>query len=460
MRKRLPTLDFLKWFYPGMHIKRWLALIIIGVAIMTFGLSYIVREAYLTGFTLPGFMYYVTFQFIPRYIRGAVFMAGAGSLILFSIWKLNNSLLSVLAPNRDKTESIVNTIYTQRFLRRGPKIVAIGGGTGLSTLLRGLKEYTTNLTAIVTVADDGGSSGVLRRELGVLPPGDVRNCIAALADAEPLVTKLFQYRFSDGSGLAGHSFGNLFIVAMSGVVGNFEDAIRQTSRVLAVRGQIIPSTLDDVTLCARTEGAETITGESSIGSSSRNGDGPGRIKEIYLEPEDAPAHPDAVRAILEADMIILGPGSLYTSVLPNLLVHGIRRSILASAATKVYVCNVATQHGETDGFDVADHLHAIEDQVGKGFLHYVVANDNLSDSIPRAEDSDPVRVDSAINNGIRLFTEDVVSEENRYHHDSTKLARTLMRIYYERDQAGGAIEQSDDLFTAVEQSRALTTHWR
>lgn len=450
MRRRLPTLDFLKWFYPGMHIKRWLGLIIIGVAIMTFGLSYVVREAYLTGFTFPGFMYYVTLQFIPRYVRGAMFMIGASSLIVFSVWKLNQSLLSVLAPNRDKTESIVNTIYTQRFLRRGPKIVAIGGGTGLSTLLRGLKEYTGNLTAVVTVADDGGSSGVLRRELGVLPPGDVRNCIAALADAEPLVTKLFQYRFSDGSGLAGHSFGNLFIVAMSGVVGSFEDAIRQTSRVLAVRGQIIPSTLDDVTLCATTEGAETITGESSIGSTSRNGDGPDRIKDVYLLPEGAPAHPDAVRAILEADMIVLGPGSLYTSVLPNLLVHGIRRSILASGATKVYVCNVATQQGETDGFDVADHLHAIEDHVGKGFLHYVVANDNLGGQLPKTAESTPVRLDSAINNGIRLVEVDVVSEENRYHHDSNKLARELMRIYYERDQTSPEVEDESALITAVE----------
>jgi uncharacterized cofD-like protein len=450
MRTRLPTLDFLKWFYPGMHIKRWLGLIIIGVAIMTFGLSYVVREAYLTGFTFPGFMYYVTLQFIPRYVRGAMFMVGASSLILFSVWKLNQSLLSVLAPNRDRTESIVNTIYTQRFLRRGPKIVAIGGGTGLSTLLRGLKEYTGNLTAIVTVADDGGSSGVLRRELGVLPPGDVRNCIAALADAEPLVTKLFQYRFSDGSGLAGHSFGNLFIVAMSGVVGNFEDAIRQTSRVLAVRGQIIPSTLDDVTLCATTEDAQTITGESSIGSSSRNGDGSNRIKDVFLVPEEAPAHPDAVRAILEADMVVLGPGSLYTSVLPNLLVHGIRRSILASNATKVYVCNVATQHGETDGFDVADHLHAIEEHVGKGFLHHVVANDNLGGTLPKTADSMPVRLDSSINNGIRLVEADVVSEENRYHHDSAKLARALMQIYYERDQVSPEVESERSVITAVE----------
>ncbi|MEK7247661.1 MAG: gluconeogenesis factor YvcK family protein, partial [Chloroflexota bacterium] len=373
--KQFFKFDFLKWFYPGMHIKRWLALTIIGVAVMTFGLSYIVREAYLTGFTLPGFFYYLTLQFIPRYVRGAGFMLGASGLILFSIWKLNQSLISVLVPNRDTTESLVNTIYTQRFLKRGPKIVAIGGGTGLATLLRGLKEYTGNLTAIVTVADDGGSSGVLRRELGVLPPGDVRNCIAALADAEPLVTKLFQYRFSDGSGLAGHSFGNLFIVAMSGVVGNFEEGIRQTSRVLAVRGQIIPSTLANVTLCARTDDERTIQGESLIGTA--NGETDARIKEVYLLPRNPPAHPEAVRAILEADLVILGPGSLYTSVLPNLLVDGIKRSIMAASAPKVYICNVATQHGETDGFDVADHLSTIEDHIGKGIIGYVLANSNL-----------------------------------------------------------------------------------
>jgi uncharacterized cofD-like protein len=447
--KQFFQFDFLKWFYPGMHIKRWLGLTIIGVAIMTFGLSYIVREAYLTGFTLPGFFYYLTLQFIPRYVRGAGFMFGAVGLILFSIWKLNQSLISVLAPNRDTTESLVNTIYTQRFLKRGPKIVAIGGGTGLATLLRGLKEYTGNLTAIVTVADDGGSSGVLRRELGVLPPGDVRNCIAALADAEPLVTRLFQYRFSDGSGLAGHSFGNLFIVAMSGVVGNFEEGIRQTSRVLAVRGQIIPSTLANVTLCAKTDDERTIQGESLIGTA--NGEGDARIKEVYLLPRNPPAHPEAVRAILEADLVILGPGSLYTSVLPNLLVDGIKRSIMAASAPKVYICNVATQHGETDGFDVADHLRTIEEHMGKGIISYVLANSNLPASIPKAPKSEAVRLDAKVNNGIRLVEADVISEENRYHHDSTRLAQAVMRIYYDRDQAAApeVTETVEDLVVSA-----------
>jgi len=430
----LPTFDFLKWFYPGMHIKRWLALVIIGVAMMTFGLSYVVREAYLEGLRLPDFMYYVTLQFIPRYVRGATYMLAAVGLILYGIWKLNQSLIWALAPNRDSTESLVNAIYNQRFLRRGPKIVAIGGGTGLSTLLRGLKEYTGNLTAIVTVADDGGSSGVLRRELGVPPPGDVRNCIAALADAEPLVTRLFQYRFEDGSGLAGHSFGNLFIVAMSEITGNFEDAIRQTSRVLAVRGQIIPSTLENVNLHARTTDGRVIVGESNITADLARGNSDARIEEVYLQPRNPPAHPEAVRAILEADLIVLGPGSLYTSVLPNLLVQGIRRSLAASSAAKIYVCNVATQHGETDGFSVRDHIRAIEDHMGKGCVQYVLANDNVSPApIPKAEQSRPVEVDDDINNGIRLVKADVVSEENRYHHDSAKLAEAVMDIFYRHD---------------------------
>ena len=447
---RFFAFDFLKWFYPGMHIKRWLGLIIIGVAIMTFGLSYVVREAYLEGLRLPGFMYWITLQFIPRYIRGAMFMGGAVGLIAFSVWKLNQSILSVVAPNRDTNESLVNTIYTQRFLRRGPKIVAIGGGHGLSTLLRGLKEYMTNLTAIVTVADDGGSSGVLRRELGVLPPGDVRNCIAALADAEPLVTKLFQYRFEEGDGLAGHSFGNLFIVAMSGVTGNMEDAIRQTSRVLAVRGQIIPSTMEDVTLCARTSDARTIHGESRIGPAISNG-ASSRIREVYLAPANPAAHPEAVRAILEADLIVLGPGSLYTSVLPNLLVQGVKRSLIAAPAPKIYVCNVATQHGETDDFSVADHVAAIEDHVGKGVINYVLSNSNIVDVIPKAEQSKPVRVDTPINNGIRLVTTDVISEENYYHHDSTKLAEAILRIYEERGQLSAPLpELEESLVSALE----------
>ena len=254
--------------------------------------------------------------------------------------------------------------------------MAIGGGAGLSVLLRGLKEHTDNLTAIVTVADDGGSSGRLRRELGVLPPGDFRNCIAALADAEPLMTRLMQYRFSEGSGLEGHSFGNLFIVAMSGVVGNFEQALRETSRVLAVHGQILPSTLENVTLTAQVSGDQTVRGESNIPESGRS------ISRVYLEPQEAEAYTEAVQAILEADMVILGPGSLYTSVLPNLLVDGISQAICSSNSLKVYVCNVATQPGETDNYSVEDHAEAIMRHVGADLFHYLLHHDTNQHVVP------------------------------------------------------------------------------
>ena len=347
---------FIKWFYLGMHIKRWLLLVLVGVAIMGLGFSYLLREAYVS-YTFPTSVYYITLQFLPRWFRGLLFIGGSVGVILFAFWRLNNSLLSAFV-RRSSDESLVNILYNHRYLSRGPKIVAVGGGTGLSTLLRGLKEYSGNLTAVVTVADDGGSSGRLRRELGILPPGDVRNCIAALADAEPLMTKLFQYRFSEGSGLEGHSFGNLFIVAMSGVTGNFEEAVRATSRVLAVRGQILPSTLANVTLSAHTEDEEVIHGESNITDSQSV------IREVYLQPANVEANPDAVRALLNADIIVVGPGSLFTSVMPNLLVDGVRQAIQASPALKVYVCNVATQHGETDSFAVSDHYSALQRHLG------------------------------------------------------------------------------------------------
>ncbi len=283
--------NFIKWFYLGINVKRWLLLMAVGVAILGLGFSYFLREVY-ASYTFPDSAYYVTLQFLPRWFRGILFLSISAGIILFAFWRLSNSLLSALV-RRSGDESLASVLYSSRYLARGPKIVAIGGGTGLSTLLRGLKEYSGNLTAVVTVADDGGSSGRLRRELGILPPGDVRNCIAALADAEPLMTRLFQYRFSEGSGLEGHSFGNLFIVAMSGVTGSFEEAIRETSRVLAVRGNILPSTLANVTLSANTEDEEVIHGESNIT------DSPSRIREVYLQPPNVEANPDAVRAILE-----------------------------------------------------------------------------------------------------------------------------------------------------------------
>ena len=421
--------SLVKWLYFGMHIKRWLLLLLFGVVIMGLGFGYFLREVY-ASYTFPDEAYYVTLQFLPRYVRGGMFVGLSVGVILFAVWQLNRSLLSAFVrPGRD--ESLVNIIYNHRYLRRGPKIVAVGGGTGLSTLLRGLKEHTGNLTAVVTVADDGGSSGRLREELGLPPPGDLRNCIAALADAEPLMTRLFQYRFNEGSGLEGHSFGNLFIAAMSSVTGNFEDAVRETSRVLAVRGQILPSTLTNVRLSAVTEDNESIHGESQI---TERGS---RIKQVFIHPENAQAHPDAIRAILAADMVVVGPGSLYTSVLPNLLVDGIRRALEMTKALRVYVCNVATQHGETDEFSVGDHYQALYEHVHGGLFHYVIANSNIAENgLVGTLHAAPVRIDSAQANGAAIVAADVVSEENRYHHDAQKLAAAVMNLHFQRRPVG------------------------
>ena len=418
--------SFIKWFYFGMHIKRWLLLVLLGIAIMGLGFGYVLREAYAT-YTFPTWVYYLTLQFVPRLARAAMFITVASSVILFAVWKLNTSLLAAFVKPSDD-DSIIETIYRYRSQARGPRVVCVGGGTGLPVLLRGLKEHTSNMTAIVTVGDDGGSSGRLRRELGLLPPGDLRNCIAALAEAEPLMTRLFQYRFNEGSGLEGHSFGNLFIAAMSGITGNFEEAVRETSRVLAVRGLILPSTLAHVTVHARTEGGELIDGESNVTERGA------RIEEIWLQPDNIQANPEAIRSILEADLVVVGPGSLLTSVLPNLLVPGIAQALKISQATKVYVCNVATQHGETDDFGVSDHFRTLASHVGNNLFDYVLANDNVEGPLPDSWNSKPVIIDSPVVDGARVNTADVVSETNRYHHDSYKLADAIMRLYSSRNE--------------------------
>src|SRR6202521_6128491 len=275
-----------RWFTPGLHVKRWLVLLMVGMVIISLGIGYALRNVYSSGFRFPGITYYLTLQFIPYYVRAALFGVLGLSIILFALYKLTQSVLGPFLPGRDRALSEI--IYNYRFLQRGPRVVALGGGTGLSTLLRGLKKYTGNLTAIVTVADDGGSSGRLRAEYRILAPRDFRQCITALADVEPLMTTLFQHRFKEGS-LNGHSFGNLFIMAMAEITGDFEHAIRESGRVLAVRGQIVPSTLRDVTLIAEMADGQTRVGESSI--PHPNGDGDGNlavataIKRVFLQPE-------------------------------------------------------------------------------------------------------------------------------------------------------------------------------
>jgi uncharacterized cofD-like protein len=314
---------------------------------------------------------------------------------------------------------------------QAPKVAAIGGGTGLSTLLRGLKAYTPHITAIVTVTDDGGSSGRLRRELGMLPPGDFRNCIAALADDEALITQLFQYRFGQGNGLNGHSFGNLFITALTAVTGSFERAILETGRVLAVGGRVLPSTLEDVTLVADLRpacsdaGPATLTqvyGESAIPR-------PGQaVEHLFLRPDRVRAYPEAVRAILQADLIVAGPGSLFTSILPNLLVRDIRRAVEVSAALKLYVCNVATQRGETDGLDVGQHVHALQRHVGRGLFGIVLANNGPNDS-QEYHDVPMVELRYPPDAGYEVIAAPMVDPDVPWRHDAKELARQVMNFF-------------------------------
>ncbi|MCK9493968.1 MAG: YvcK family protein [Dehalococcoidia bacterium] len=423
--------NFTKWLYFGLHIKRWLLLLLVAIAIMALGFAYLLREAYTT-FTFPEWAYYVTLQFIPRWARGLLFISGAATLTLVAAWKLNQSVALAVMPPSSAPTDVFDAVYRNRTRGRGPKIVAIGGGTGLSNLLRGLKEYTANLTAIVTVADDGGSSGKLRQNLKVIPPGDIRNCIASLAEAEPLVTELFQYRFDEraGDGLAGHSFGNLFIAAMAEVTGSVETAIEETSRVLAVRGRILPSSLGDVALVARWDDGTEVRGESHVPS---RGVPP---QEVRLEPREVEANPLAVAAIRNADLIIIGPGSLYTSILPNLLVRGINRALQESNGYTVFISNVATQHGETDHYNAADHLAVLRRHLGRDDVcDAVLANSNLpAGPLPAEWQSQPVVAPGDGDYGAaRLVLADLVDSEKRYRHDAERLASSLMRAYYERD---------------------------
>ncbi len=421
-----------RWFTPGLHVKRWLILLMVGMVLISLGIGYALRNLYSSGVEFPGFTYYLTLQFLHRYIRAALFGALGLGIILFALYKLTQSVLGPFLPGRDRALSEI--IYNYRFLQKGPRVVALGGGTGLSTLLRGLKKYTGNLTAIVTVADDGGSSGRLRQEYRILPPGDFRQCITALADVEPLMTTLFQHRFKEGS-LNGHSFGNLFIMAMAEITGDFEHAIRESGRVLAVRGQIVPSTLRDVTLMAEMADGQTRVGESHIPHPNGDGEADGAvataIKRVFLQPEPT-INPEAEEAILNAEMILVGPGSLYTSILPNLVVDGMAEALKASPAIKVFVCNVATQPGETDRFRVSDHLNAIESHLGANIFDFVVVNSNNNYPLPPSAQTAGIRrvvYDAATVNqrSIHAVLVDVVNPRVSTHHDPDKLARAIMK---------------------------------
>jgi uncharacterized cofD-like protein len=341
----------LKWLYPGMLIKRWIFLAIFGILMISMGFVIVIFERSPENKTIAGLII----------ILGIM-------CVIFSVKRILKSFMTALMPQRDEN-ALVEKIYERRILEKGPKIVVIGGGTGLSTLLTGLKQRTSNITAIVTVADDGGSSGRLREEFGVLPPGDIRNCLVALADSEDLLGALFQFRFKEGEGLRGHSFGNLFITALSKVTGDFAKAIRESSKVLAIRGNVFPATLQRVKLIAR-----RLNGRETVGESRIREERESPIDKLSLMPDKCDATSESIEAIRQADAIILGPGSLYTSVMPNLLIGGIQEEIIKSKAVKIYICNVMTEGGETENYSVSDHARAIIKHTGPGIMDYCVAN--------------------------------------------------------------------------------------
>ncbi|HEX6971321.1 MAG TPA: gluconeogenesis factor YvcK family protein, partial [Limnochordia bacterium] len=422
------AVQVVKWLYPGMRVKRWLCLVGVGVLCISVGIALFAGVAVLGALetSLIGLSHRLLgVSPLPLTAPTGLALVALGiACISWGIRQTIRSLMAVFAP--EDVPYLADIVFERRHLARGPRVVAIGGGTGLSTLLRGLKAYTSRITAIVTVADDGGSSGRIRSELGILPPGDIRNTLVALADTEPLMERLFQYRFGRGEGLEGHSFGNLFIAAMCDVTGDFEEAVRQSSRVLAVRGRVLPSTLTDVALRAEYADGTVEVGESRIPRPGKT------IRRVSLVPEAPEPHPEVLRAIARADLIVLGPGSLYTSVIPNLLVRGLADALRRSPAVKVYVCNVMTQPGETDGYGAVEHVQAILDHVGPGLLDHVVMN---SEPVPPAaqrrynlEGAHPVRPDEA---GIRRLgltpvCRPLISKNDLVRHDPERLAETVM----------------------------------
>jgi uncharacterized cofD-like protein len=413
-----------KLLYPGLHVKRWLLLLLAGMVVISIGIGYLLTDLYRSA-TVPGWVTTLTLQFLPLSVRALIFLLLGAAMFLAALRGLYRSTADVVRGAGSRGPSLLEMMYEYRLRQSGPRVVCIGGGTGMPSVLRGLKAYTANITAIVTVGDDGGSSGRLRREHGILPPGDFRNNIVALAEVEPLMSRLFQHRFGQGSALGGHSFGNLFVLAMTGITGSFEQALRETSRVLAVKGTILPSTLEDVEICARFDDGSEICGESQIPEVGKP------IENIYLKPAHPAAQPEAVKAILEADLVVLGPGSLYTSVVPNLLVEGIAKALLQTEALKVYVCNVATQPGETDNYDVDAHVEAlVKHMPGRATpIDLVIANAHATAAVSPVPEVRLVRAEPRANGSPMVVVEDVVRDDLPLRHDPDKLARVLLRMH-------------------------------
>ncbi|MEB3287844.1 MAG: gluconeogenesis factor YvcK family protein [Vampirovibrionales bacterium] len=416
------------WLIPGLSIKRWVIISIVGVFLLVFGLTLAL------GLQPVSFVIDILKAMavhVPNHISGPIMVVAGAILAYFGAKKVSGTVFNAMELEGSEA-SILEAIYRRSKLLNGPRIVAIGGGTGLSTLLRGIKNYTSNVVAVVTVGDDGGSSGRLREEQGIIPPGDIRNCIAALANEEKLITELFQYRFKTGTGLEGHSFGNLFLTAMCRITGDMMSAIKESSKVLNIRGRVLPSTLDNMKLVAEMDSGEIVEGESNIPNAK------GKIKRLMSNPEHPTPLPEVIKAIEQAELIILGPGSLYTSVIPNLLLREISASIAKSKAPKVYVANVMTQPGETDGFSVGDHIQSIIDHAGfDSVISAVIVNSSLPQELVdryHMAGYEPVVIDTERCNamGIEVVTKPLVDAPTDnlstqvIRHNPKQLARGIV----------------------------------
>ena len=406
---------------PGLSLKRWLGVGVIGLTMVTLGVIFSLEIS--TGPTFVSFLESVSLRNESPFLRGGVFISIGTVGALVAVFGLVRSLGNVR--RRTRNLPLFDSIYVERVLGSGPKITVIGGGTGLPNLLRGLKYYTSNISAVVTVADDGGSSGRLRNELGILPPGDIRNCLVALADSEDFMQQLMDYRFESEGQLNGHSFGNILIAALAGVGGDFYRGVKFAGELLAVRGRVLPSTLDYVTLVGSTVTGETLIGETLVGNA---GD---RLRSLTLIPADPTAHPEAVRAIEDADMVVIGPGSLFTSIVPNLLIAGISEALANSKAFKVYVCNVAEEPAQTEGYSVQDHLNIVQHYGGENAVDAVVANNNLPDGLTPAG-LNFIKAADPWDDEVLLVGADVIDEtdaSSTARHDPIKLSNAIAEAY-------------------------------
>ncbi len=431
MNKNL-ALNLKRLTLPG--LKRYILFVLLGVLVIVLGVLLLLgfHPITLTGVFIREILEHAA-DVLPHRISGILAISVGAVLISVAFARTLTYVVASYLP--EDRESIPDILLRRAQLETGPRIVVIGGGTGLANLLKGLKVYTNNLTAIVTVGDDGGSSGRLREEMGVLPPGDIRNCITALADEEKLVTELFRYRFQTGQGLEGHSFGNLFLTALCEIThGDMLQAVKVASRVLNSRGQVLPSTLNSITLVAQLEDGREVRGESHIAEAN------GHIARMACDPANPEPAPDAIDVIMNADLVVLGPGSLYTSIIPNLLVQGISEAIRQTSARRIYVCNVMTEPGETTGYTVGDHVEALLEHsscaVGEGykFVDAVLVNEDIPeegspDASPNFVTYDPNHVRDL---GVRPIKRNVVSHDNPSQHDATQLAEALIFWYSRR----------------------------